>query len=293
MRPFEYLRPGTEIECFALLDEWGPEAEVLSGGTDLLMALKAGSKHPAWIVDIKSQPVGAPGIRAADGAIRIGARTTMAAVAGDLARTMPALAEAARIVGSPSIRRRATIGGNIAQASPSAEVVPALVALDAALELRSAAGTRLVPVSAFATGPHRTVRRPTELLHEIVVPRPGAGRGAAYLRFTPRRAIDIAIVNVAVSLRVSPDGTYTDSRIALGAVAPTVIRSPAAEAALDGQRASDTVLRRVSELAAADARPIDDVRGSAAYRRGLVAVLVRRAIAIAVQRAGGGVSGAA
>lgn len=287
MRPFEYIRPGTDTECFAVLDEHGSEAEVLSGGTDLLMELKAGSKRPAWVVDMKLQPVGAAGIRSEDGLIRIGSRTTMASVARDLLAAVPALAEAAQVVGSPSIRRRATVGGNITQASPSAEVVPALAALDATLELRSSAGTRLVGISEFATAPHRTVRRPNELLHEIILPRPAPGHGAAYLRFTPRGAIDIAIVNVGISLRLSADGTCTDSRIALGAVAPTVIRSSAAEAALNGQRATTAVLRTVSEMAAADARPIDDVRGSAAYRRGLVKVLVGRAIAVAVHRAEG------
>jgi carbon-monoxide dehydrogenase medium subunit len=192
-------------------------------------------------------------------------------------------------VGSWQIRNLATVGGNLCTASPSAEIAPILLALDAQAHIAGPRGRRSIPMLEFFTGVRRTVLEPDELLVSVEVPAPGDHAGSHYIKFKERQKMDIAFVGVAAAVDLEPgDGVIRDARIALGAVAPTPIRAPAAEASLRGQRLTDALLEQVGQEAAAASRPIADVRASAEYRREMVDVLtkraVRRALEIAQQR---------
>jgi carbon-monoxide dehydrogenase medium subunit len=284
VRSFEYTRPISLAEACEALSRWGEETQVLAGGTDLVLAMKEGRKHPASVVDVKSVSEIQSPIRILDRTITFGAGTSMHALATQLPPSCIALAEAAAVVGARQIRNRATVGGNLMQASPAAETIPPLLVLGASAELSSARCSRTVRLDGFFAGPHTTDRRPDEVLVAITVPVPEPGMSAAYLRFTPRRAMDIAVVNVAVSIVMTPGGECRDCRIALGAVGPTVLRSNRAEEMLRGNRLTDQVIDASALAAANEAQPIDDVRASAAFRRELVAALVRRATSTALAR---------
>jgi len=197
------------------------------------------------------------------------------------------LVDSASIIGSVQIQSRASIGGNLCNASPSGDSIPTLICLGAQAVIQGPSGRRVVPVEEFCTGPGQTVLQPAELVVEIVVPAPGPHEGGKYLRFIPRNEMDIAVVGVGSWIRWDPQsGRITDARIALGAVAPTPVRAPEAEAALIGKEVSWDVIDEASRLAVNAARPISDVRGSAEYRRHLVSVLVRRTLLAALERAG-------
>jgi len=188
-------------------------------------------------------------------------------------------------VAGVQLRNLATIGGNLGNASPSADSAPPLVALNATIEIASAAGTRRMPVERCLTGPGRTVLTPGEIFTAISVPAPSPRSGNAYARFSPRSAMDIGIASVAASITLDADRRCTSCRIVLGAVAPVPLRSGMAEGALEGERLTPALLEQAGELAAQAARPISDIRGSADYRRAIVRVLTTRVVALAASRA--------
>jgi CO/xanthine dehydrogenase FAD-binding subunit len=195
-----------------------------------------------------------------------------------------AVAESGAVVGSVQVRHLATVGGNLCNAAPSADMVPPFLALDAEAVIAGPEGRRRVPLASFFLGVRRTVLAPGELLLELVVPAPGPRSGGNYLRHTPRRELDIAVVGVASQVTLS-NGTCAKARIALAAVAPTPIRATAAEQALEGQPITPEGIDRAAELAVAAARPISDQRGSAEFRSHLVRVLTRRTLMTALERA--------
>jgi carbon-monoxide dehydrogenase medium subunit len=286
VRRFELAVPGTVDECLEILARRGPDTVVVAGGTDLLPQLKNGVLTPGWVVDLSAVAELRAISDARDGGLRIGASVTARELELDarVRSRYPALAESAALVGSVQIRNLATLGGNLCNAAPSADMAPPLLALDAEAVIAGPSGQRRVPMAAFFLGVRRTALAPGELLLEIVVPAPAAGSGGNYLRHTPRRELDIAVVGVASQVTLA-GGMCTTARIALAAVAPVPLRAIDAEQALVGQPLTPQQIERAAELASGAARPIDDHRGSVEFRHHLVRVLTRRTLATALQRA--------
>ena len=287
MRRFHLALPRSIEDCLKLLAERGPEAKLVAGGTDLLPQMKNGLIKPAAVIDL-SGVADLRVLRREDGAgLRVGASVAAREIELDpyTRSTYPALAESGALVGSVQIRNLATVGGNLCNAAPSADMAPPLMALDAEAIIAGPRGRRRVPMADFFTGVRRTVLAPDELLVELIVPAPGPRSGGQYLRHTPRRELDIAVVGVASQITLS-DGVCRKARIALAAVAPTPIRATAAERALEGQPLTAQQIARAAQLAVEAARPISDQRGSADFRRHLVGVLTRRTLTTALERAG-------
>jgi carbon-monoxide dehydrogenase medium subunit len=287
VRRFELAIPDSVEACLAVLAQRGPEAKLLAGGTDLLPQLKNHLLNPAYVVDLS----GVRDLRVLEGEARRGFRIGAAVSARELevhpgvCAAYPALAESGALVGSIQVRNLATIGGNMCNAAPSADMAPPLVALEAEAIIAGPTGRRRVPMGDFFTGVRQTVLGPDELLVEFAVPALPPRSGGSYMRHTPRRELDIAVVGVASQVTLS-DGVCGKARIALAAVAPTPLRATAAEQALEGQPLTPQAITRAAELAVQAARPIDDQRGSAEFRRHLVRVLTRRTLAVALERAG-------
>ena len=284
MQPFQYLTPQRLDEALALLT---PKAVPLAGGTDLFLRMERRQTRPEAIVDLKRIP-GMDGIEPSGRVLRIGALALMETLSASflIRDGYPALGEAARVVGSTQTRNRATIGGNLANASPAADTATPLMALSAVVEATGADGTRELAVDELFRGPGKTALRDGELLTAILVPPVPALAGSAFQRCV-RTAMDIAVVNCAAFVRLDENGIVVDARIALGAVGPTPLRAASAESSLKGHGFSARTAEEAAECAAADARPIDDVRAGADYRREMVRVLTRRAIESAFQRARG------
>lgn len=265
-------------------------ARPVAGGTDLVVASRQGRKPlPESIVAI-DRIAELDHHAVADGALVLGSLTTHAWLADspEVRAGWTALADASAIVGSPATRGTGTIGGNVMNASPAAETTAPLVVFGANVMLRAIGrGSRIVPIATLATGPGRTSAAPDELLTTVVVPAPDPASGSAYIRLEYRRAMEIAVVGAAALVTLNGDGTIAAARVALTAVAPTIVRAPDAEAALTGATAGAAAFRAAAEAAAAAARPIDDVRASADYRRAMLVVVVARALAAAAARARG------
>ena len=286
MRRFELAVPGSVDECLQILAKRGPDTKVVAGGTDLLPQLKNGVLKPGWVVDLSAVAELRTISDAPDGGLRIGASVTARELELDarVRSRFPALAESAAMVGSVQVRNLATLGGNLCNAAPSADMAPPLLALDAEAVIAGPSGQRRVPMASFFLGVRRTVLAPGELLLEIVVPAQGAHSGGNYLRHTPRRELDIAVVGVASQITLA-GGKCTAARIALAAVAPVPLRATDAEQALVGQPLTPQQIERAADLASGAARPIDDHRGSIEFRNHLVRVLTRRTLTTALQRA--------
>ena len=286
MRRFELVLPESVDECVKALAQGGPESKVLAGGTDLLPQMKNGVLKPARVIDLS----GIARLRAIESGngqgLRVGSAVTARTLELDRAvrERYLSLAESGALVGSVQVRNLATLGGNICNAAPSADMAPPLLALDAEAVITGPKGERRVPIAAFFTGVRRTVLAPDEILVELVVPTPGAHSGGNYLRHTPRRELDIAVVGVASQLALA-NGRCSKARIALAAVAPVPVRATAAEQALEGQAVTPDLIKRAADLAVDAARPISDQRGSADFRRHLVRVLTRRTLTTALARA--------
>lgn len=285
MRPFDLLIAKTLDEALALLAD--PGGWPIAGGTDLIPLMQADKLRPKRVIDL-SRLSALRGIHHdGDGYVRIGALTTHAQLETSalLWERATVLAQAARSVGGVQTRQRGTVGGNLVHASPAAYVALALLALEAQVTLRSLRGTRQLSLDEFLTGPGQTARRDDELVTEVVFALPGPASGSAFHKLGKRSAMIIALVSVAAVL-VLEDGLIRDSRIALGSVAPTVIRAPQAEALLRGQPPGGPLFREAGETARQEARPIDDFRAGAEYRRRMAAVLTRRALEKAYALAG-------
>jgi CO/xanthine dehydrogenase FAD-binding subunit len=281
-----YVAPSTVEEAVRILGEAPGSAKVLSGGTDLLVQLRSGRAKPDLIVDIKRIP-GMSGIREQDAGFVIGA-STPGAVIGEceaLQRTWPGVVEAANLIGSTQVQGRASLAGNLCNASPAADSVPALIAARATCVVAGPEGKREVPVESIATGPGRTSLSRGEFIVEFHLPKPPPRSADAYLRFIPRSEMDIAVVGAAVSMALDAGGVCTDARIVLGAVAPTAILVPDAGAALIGCKLDETVLAALDRAAGRACKPIDDKRGTIEYRTKVAGVLARRTATIAYERA--------
>jgi len=282
------ILPGSVKECVQALQQHGAAAKLVAGGTDLLPQLKNHLLKPGVVVDLSGV---APLRQLTEdkGGLRVGAAVTARELERDARLQAPryrGLAESGALVGSVQVRHLATVGGNICNAAPSADMIPPLLALDAEAVIAGPRGERRVPLRDFVTGVRKTVLGPDELLLELVVPDPGAGSGGAYLRHTPRRELDIAVVGVGSQVTVA-NGVCTKARIALAAVAPTPVHATAAERALEGQALTPQKIEEAATLAVEAARPISDQRGSAEFRRHLVRVLTRRTLTTALARANG------
>ena len=279
-----YYAPRSLDEAIRLLSE--DEAAVLAGGTDLLVQVRAGARRPASYVDIKRIADVMQATFDASGA-RLGAAMPAAALAdeAELARRWPGLAEACRLIGSAQIQGRATIGGNLCNASPAADTTAALIVNRARLHLAGPSGVRTVDAEQFVTGPGKTALGRGELLVAIEVPTPAPRTADAYLRLIPRTEMDIAVAGAAVSLTLDASGVCRAARVAMAAVAPTARLVAEASESLVGSRVDEAALERAARAASAAAHPIDDRRGTIAYRRAVVGVLTRRAASIAAERA--------
>ncbi len=288
MKRFDYLAPKSLPEALAMLAD-RPEAVPLAGGTDLLVQIKEVHRPVQALLSLKRVPE--VHRCAHNGAFTFGSAITVAEIASDprVQQDYAALAMGAGLIGSVQIRNLATVGGNLCNAAPSADTAPPLLVLGAQVVIVGAGGERLMPLEEFFVGPGQTVLQPGELLKELVVPQPRAGSGSCYLRHTPRARMDIAVVGVAAALTLDAGGVISDARIALGAVAPIPMRATQAETRLRGQVLSEERLRQAGLVAAQEARPIDDLRASAEYRRHLVNVLTQRALRGAAARASAGV----
>jgi CO/xanthine dehydrogenase FAD-binding subunit len=261
-------------------------AKVLSGGTDLLVQMKSGRARPELIVDAKQIP-GLVGIREEGGHIVIGAATPGVMISADerLVKAYPGIVEGVDLIGSTQIQGRASIGGNLCNASPAADSVPPVIAARGTAVVVGPNGRREVPVESIVTGPGQTSLQKGEFVVEFRIPKPKSRQSDAYLRFIPRTEMDIAVVGCAVNVTLDASGTCTDARVVLGAVAPTQIICAEAAQALIGHKLDDETLQRLDAAARGSCRPISDKRGTIEYRIKVAGVLARRAAAIAFDRA--------
>jgi CO/xanthine dehydrogenase FAD-binding subunit len=281
-----YVAPTTVDEAVGILAGASGLAKVLSGGTDLLVQLRSGRVRPDLIVDTKRIP-GMIGIHEEDGGFVIGAATPGAMISEHepLIEAYPGVVEAVDLIGSTQIQGRASLVGNLCNASPAADSVPAMIAARATAVIAGPGGRRTVPVESIVTGPGQTSLGKGEFVVELRLPKPAYRQGDAYLRFIPRTEMDIAVVGCGVCVALDAGGTCTDARVSLGAVAPTPLVVDDAANALIGHKLDDTTLQRLDAAARAACKPINDKRGTIEYRIKVAGVLARRAAAIAFERA--------
>lgn len=288
MNAIDYAAPNTVQEAVAIFAEKGERARPLAGGTDIIVQVREYRRELDVLVDLKNIPeLNALQFDPAKG-LTLGAAVPCYKLQENAAlrRAYPGLVEAAGLIGGVQIQSRASVGGNLCNASPAADAIPALIAHAAVAIVVGPTGTREVPVEQFCVGPGRTVLQRGEMLLQLRLPAPKPHTGSAYLRFIPRNEMDIAVVGVGVAVTLNPaKSSCVAARIALGAVAPIPLLVDAASAALVGKSPSDADVDQAAKLAQAAAKPISDMRGDADYRRHLVGVLTRRALRIALDRA--------
>ena len=291
MKAFEFVAARNAQHAVALLAEHGPSARLIAGGTDLLADLKFTTEIPRVVVDISRVP-DLKGIALRDDGLAIGALVTHTEIMRSpiIKELFPALVDAAHTIGAVQTRNLGTLGGNLVTAVPSLDSGPTLIALEAQVMMLGPAGGRRMPLADFFTGPRKTALKPGELLIEIVIPKKNLGKPTSFQKFGLRKGQALALVNVAASVWLTGDKSrFVEPRIALGAVAPTVIRAPQAEAYLEDRAATPETMAEAGRIAAGEGKPISDFRASAEYRRELIAVLTRRALenACALARAAG------
>ena len=291
MGAFAYAAPTSVDEAVALLKEHasaGVRTQILAGGTDLLVQLQGLDKEPRALIDVKKIS-DVTELQIGDQETFIGAAVA-SAVLNENARLkalFPGLLEAADLIGSTQIQGRASIGGNLCNASPAGDRIPAMIACGAVCVIAGDGGRRELPVEDFVTGVGSNALAAGEMLVGLKLPNPSSGASSAYLRFIPRTEMDIAVAGCGVALTLDEAGVCTDARVAIGAVAPTALLVPEAAAALIGSKVDDDALQAAGAACSAAASPISDKRGTVEYRRKVVGVLCRRAAAIAAQRARG------
>jgi carbon-monoxide dehydrogenase medium subunit len=283
----KYVAPKSVEEAVSVLAS-APEARVFAGATDLIPQLRAGRREPGTIVDLK-RISRLTALSRENGTWTVGAAAPAAEVYSDsgFRADFPGIAEAAALIGSHQIQSRASLGGNLCNASPAADSVPAMVVNGARAVIASKSGSRTIAAADVVKGPGQTSLQPGELLVEFQIDRPPARTGDAYFRFIPRTEMDIAVVGAAARVTLDAQGRCTAAAIALGAVAPTVVRVPEAEKALVGSTLDDGTLEKVAAAASAACNPIDDKRGTIAFRRQVAGVLAKRAVVQAAERARG------
>lgn len=277
---FEYLTPKTVEEACSLLSRYKGEARIIAGGTDLMVMIKSRDVMPAYVITLEGIP-DLNYIRHSSEGLKIGAMATMADVVGlpIVQEKFSVLADAVREMGSPQIRNTATVAGNLCRAAPSADTAAPLLALGAKVKIASSSGERVVGLEDFFLGPGETILHSDEMLTEIQVSNPLPSTLGAYVRAAAREAVAIAQVGVAIVITLDANKTnIADARIVLGAVAPTPIRATQAEDILKGEAINDELIEKAAQAAAAAAKPISDIRGSAEYRMEMVKVLVNQAL---------------
>ena len=282
----QYLAPTTSAAAVAALAACNGDARLLAGGTDLLVRLQADMIEPDLLVDIK-HITACQSIEQTDAGFVIGAAVPSAELAehAGLCRAWPGLVEAMGLVGSTQVQGRATLTGNLCNASPAADSVPAMVAADAIANIVGPAGRRQIAVADIPVAPGQTSLAHDEMIESLQLPARPARSADAYLRFIPRTEMDIAVVGAAVNLTLDAAGICTQARVAVGAVGPTVILVEAAAKAIVGTQLDATALNALAAACNAAATPISDKRGTAEFRQHTVAVIARRAAAIALSRA--------
>jgi len=289
MTDIRYLAPRTLDEAVAAFAAAQGAARILAGGTDLLVQMRAGVVRPGLIVDIKKIGEMTEIAETPEGGFRIGAAVPGATLAEHprFGQVWPGVLEAINLIGSKQVQGRASPGGNLCNGSPAGDSVPAMVAAGAVVTIQGPQGRRTLPVEAVPAGPHRTSLAPGEILVSFTLPPRPAGSSDAYLRMIPRTEMDIAVVGLGASLTLQ-DGVVTAARIGLGAVAPTVLLVEEAGKALIGSRLDEAALEAAAAACRAACRPIDDKRGTIAYRTRVAGVLLKRTVALAAARAQGG-----
>jgi len=288
LETFDYLRVDTLPQALAALAQYGDGARPLCGGTDLIVQLRENRRKAQVVLDIKPIPELNEVSFDPDSGLTLGAAVSCARLAKEpvLLRRYPGLLDAATLIGGTQIQSRASLGGNLCNASPAADSIPALIVHQAVALIAGANGARELPVAQFCLAPGRTALQPGELLVALRLPPPPARFGAAYLRFIPRNEMDLAVAGVGAAVILSEDGaSFEEVRLALAAVAPTPLVVEGAGTKLKGMAVNDRSIQLAAELASAAARPIDDVRGKARQRIHLCGVLTRRALTIAIERA--------
>src|SRR5450830_400436 len=288
MSEIRYERPKTAEAAVALLAAAKGPARVLAGSTDLLIQMRSGRLEPELLVDIKGIAE-MTSIVAENGGFRLGAAVTcMELIEHEgFSRAWPGVTDGVKLIGSIQVKGRATVGGNVCNASPAADSVPALIAAGASASILGPSGRREVRVEDIAAGPGKTSLAKGEIVTAFVLPRRSPRSGDAYLRFTPRTEMDIAVVGVGVNLTLDDKGVCTQARVCLGAVADRALLVPEAAATLIGTKVDATALVRLAAAASAACRPIDDKRGTKEFRIKVAGVLARRAAQIALERARG------
>ncbi len=281
-----YEAPRTLEAALALLSSANGQARVLAGGTDLLIGMRAGHVAPELLVDVKGITE-MTSILAENGGFRLGAAVTcMDLVEHEaFAKAWPGVIDAVKLIGSIQVKGRATVGGNLCNASPAADSVPAMIAADASVSIAGSNGKREERIENFTTGPGKTALAKGEIVTSLLLPRRLPHSGDAYLRFTPRTEMDIAVVGAGVNLALDDGGVCRQARVSLGAVAERALLVPEAAAALIGSKVDAAALERLAAAASAACRPIDDKRGTREFRIKIAGVMARRAAEIALARA--------
>ena len=281
---FEYLAPKTIGEACNLLLELGSTAKVMAGATDLIPPMKDKVISPEYIIDLKKIPDMDYLEYDEKEGLKIGALTTLRTIETSplVKEKNPAIAHAAKVVASTQIRTKGTMAGNICNASPSCDTAPNLLAQDAKILVQGPNKDRVIKIQDFFLGVKKTSLEPGEIVTGIIIPPLAENEGAAYIKHAVRKAMDLAIIGVAVKIKVE-DGNCTDARIALGAVAATPIRAPKAEQALIGKALTDETIVKASEEAMDSCHPISDIRASAEYRKDMIRVFTKRAIRQAME----------
>jgi carbon-monoxide dehydrogenase medium subunit len=280
----EYLAPYSVEEALQTLASQAKGMKIIAGGTDLIPQMRSGIAHPQVLIDLCKLPLNQIALEA--GWIHIGSTATHTHILESdlLASHCPALVNAARKIAGPPIRNRGTIGGNLVNASPAADLALPLLAFDAVVVLRRVGGKREVSLAEFFTGPGQTVMSPDELLTEILIPVMPPGTVSSFIKLGKRKAMAIAVASVATRLSLDEAGKISDARIALGSVAPRPMRARTAEAFLVGKSPGRELFTKSADAASVDSSPIDDIRASGDYRKKMVAVLTRRALFAAWQQ---------
>jgi carbon-monoxide dehydrogenase medium subunit len=280
LKTFEFFDPPSLADVLDLLGRFEGRGKLIAGGTDLLVQMKNHLLAPEKVINLMRVPE-LKGLEEKSGELRIGALVSHGQMenAPVLKGGWEILSEAARKVGSVQIRHRGTLGGNLCNASPSADMAPPLLVLGAEVNLAGTRGGRRIPLESFFLGPGNTAIQPDEVLVEVFVPEAPPHSRGAFLKLGRRKSLDLALVSVAVLLTLDEDGvTCRRARIALGGVAPTPLRAKQTEKALEGQRLDGPGMLRAGQVAADECQPISDIRASAIYRREMVRVLTERAI---------------
>lgn len=290
MQSFDYAAPQSAEEVIKLLAGKNGDAKILCGGTDLLVQLREGRRKAGLVVDIKNIPELTQITFDAQNGLRIGAAASCHDICSDpnAEKYYPGLVDAVKLIGGVQIQNRASLGGNLCNASPAADSIPALIVHEASCNITGPHGSRLLPVEEFCIAPGQNALLAGEFLISINVPVPKENFGAHYLRFIPRNEMDIAVVGAGASVVLDESGErFVSARIALGAVAPIPLPASDAGAFLAGKEITRENIKEAAHMAQSIARPITDLRGTAEHRRHLCAVLVERALLKAVERAGG------